>query len=79
MTQTPDELAQPVAPATLEVDVGRALPPSPQKLPLLRPAAQGLEAGQGGSTVAQGMRFVGNALLRSACSESGQAEGRGNR
>lgn len=67
---------------TMEVDVGRAMPPSPPShLPLLhtevQPASPGepLESGQARSMVADGMHFVGNALLRGPCSVAGLVEG----
>lgn len=65
---------------TLEVAVGNAMPPSqPGHLPLLQtatlPDVAGLETGQGRSMVAEGMHFVGNALLRGPCSVAGLVQG----
>lgn len=67
---------------TLEVDVGKAMPPiQPGHLPLLQTEvhakAQGetLESGSGRSMVAEGMHFVGNAVLRGPCSVAGLVEG----
>jgi len=67
---------------TLEVDVGNAMPPNqPSNLPLLQPtslsgvAGDAVETGQARSMVAEGMHFVGNALLRGPCSVAGLVEG----
>lgn len=66
----------------MEVDVGRAMPPSQaQYLPtlhaeppvLLADAPTGIAPGH--SLVAEGMNFVGNALLRGPCSVGGRFEG----
>lgn len=67
----------------LEVDVGRALPLAPATLPLLQspePMPLGAVAATGipvasGTTIAQGMRFDGNATLSGPCSVSGEIEG----
>ncbi|MCB4365620.1 polymer-forming cytoskeletal protein [Hydrogenophaga taeniospiralis] len=73
---------QPVEGNTLEIDVGRAMPPSqPGHLPLLQPQVHAavpvdvLEGGQARSMVAEGMHFVGNAELRGPCSIAGQVDG----
>jgi cytoskeletal protein CcmA (bactofilin family) len=67
---------------TLEVAVGNAMPPSqPSHLPLLQPAplsgvaGEALETNPARSMVAEGMHFVGNALLRGPCSVAGLVEG----
>jgi len=66
----------------LEVDVGNAMPTSqPAHMPMLQPAMQAVPPGepmdgvQGRSMVAEGMHFVGNALLRGPCSVAGQVDG----
>lgn len=66
----------------LEVDVGTAMPTSqPTEMPMLQPAVQAVPLGepmdgtQGRSMVAEGMHFVGNALLRGPCSVAGQVDG----
>ncbi len=68
--------------AVLEVDVGNAMPTSQTgSMPTLQPAVQAVELGepmdgtQGRSMVAEGMHFVGNALLRGPCSVAGQVDG----
>jgi len=67
---------------TMEVDVGKAMPPSqPSHMPLLQTEVQAvslgepIEGGQARSMVAEGMHFVGNALLRGPCSVAGLVEG----
>jgi cytoskeletal protein CcmA (bactofilin family) len=67
---------------TLEVDVGKAMPPSqPAHLPLLQTEVQALpvgelqEGGPGRSMIAEGVHFVGHALLRGPCSVAGLVEG----
>ena len=69
-------------PTTLEVDVGRSMPPSQAAtLPTLHTEVQALAAtgDQDGSNarslIAEGMHFVGNALLRGPCSVAGLVEG----
>ncbi len=69
-------------PTTLEVDVGRSMPPSQAAtLPTLHTEVQALAntGDHDGSTtrslVAEGMHFVGNALLRGPCSVAGLVEG----
>lgn len=66
----------------LQIDVGNAMPPSQAShLPLLHTEVQGLppsrplEAGQACSMVAEGMHFVGHAVLRGPCSVAGLVEG----
>jgi len=82
--ESDEQMAQPegaVQGGTLEVDVGKGLPPAqPERLPLLQPQVQalqgeGLPGGAAGSMIAHGMRFVGNALLRGPCSIAGEIEG----
>lgn len=67
---------------TLEVDVGRAMPPShAAALPTLHTEVQALvpsgenDMGPACCMVAEGMHFVGNALLRGPCSVGGTVEG----
>ncbi|WP_310565013.1 polymer-forming cytoskeletal protein [Hydrogenophaga sp.] len=69
-------------PSTLEVDVGRSMPPSQAAtLPTLHTEVQALttasghDSGASRSMVAEGMHFVGNAWLRSPCSVAGLVEG----
>lgn len=69
-------------PTTIEVDVGRAMPPSQAAaLPTLHTEVQALnptgdhDSGASRSMVAEGMHFVGNAWLRSPCSVAGLVEG----
>lgn len=69
-------------PSTLEVDVGRSMPPSQAAtLPTLHTEVQALTAagehdsGASRIMVAEGMHFVGNAWLRSPCSVAGLVEG----
>jgi cytoskeletal protein CcmA (bactofilin family) len=73
---------EPDSPSTLEVDVGRSMPPSQGAgLPTLHTevhalaATGGPEGGPARSMVAEGMHFVGNALLRGPCSVAGMVEG----
>lgn len=78
-----DEQPLPVAMDALEVDVGRAMPPSqPAQLPVLAPTShvtplptlsEATPAGR--SMVAEGMSFVGNAMLTGPCSVAGQVDG----
>lgn len=69
------------APTALEVDVGRAMPPAQGNLPVLQTAvpqplgSAGAELGLNHSMVAEGLHFVGNALLRGPCSVAGLVEG----
>lgn len=72
----------PSSPPPMEVDVGKAMPPSrPSQLPVLQSEGsspelnEGLEPGQARSMVAEGMHFVGNAELRGPCSVAGAVEG----
>lgn len=76
------ETADDSAIAPLEVEVGKAMPPpATSSLPLLNtplsatgtPVPQTLPADC--STVADGMHFVGNALLRGPCSVAGHFDG----
>lgn len=67
---------------TLEVEVGKSMPPSqPTHLPLLQTAVQAIPAGEpqeggpGRSMIAEGLHFVGHALLRGPCSVAGHVEG----
>lgn len=68
---------QPAAATTLAVEVGRAMPPAdPNALPLLNtPLAAPVPLASDCSTVAEGMQFIGNAVLRGACSVAGHVEG----
>lgn len=70
------------APTTLEVDVGKAMPATPPThLPLLQTAVQATPmsdpptGGQDRSMIAEGLHFVGNALLHGPCSVAGLVEG----
>jgi len=67
---------------TLAVSVGKSMPASqPSHLPLLQAQVQAAalgapqEGGPGLSMVADGMHFVGHAVLRGPCSVSGVVEG----
>lgn len=68
---------------SLQVDVGRAMPPNdPAAVPLLNtavtPPASGLAAEEvagPGTRLAAGLHFVGNAWLRGPCSVAGQVDG----
>lgn len=75
----PDHSDTVASPGTLEVDVGRAMPPSQAaSLPTLHTPVQavaGPDADRLRSLVAEGMRFVGNAILRGPCSVAGTVEG----
>lgn len=69
-------------PQTLEVDVGRAMPPTmAQAIPMLQSdAMQGTpidatEATNSRSMLAEGIHFVGNAVLRGPFSVAGQVDG----
>ena len=62
------------------MEIGKALPPSDaQRVPTLRPELQAIEdvraAASYGSTIAQGMQFIGNATLSGPCSIGGAVEG----
>lgn len=66
----------------MEVDVGKAMPPTTASyLPVLQTAmlpsdlGDGLEPGETRSLLAEGMQFVGNAELRGPCSVAGEVEG----
>lgn len=66
----------------IEVDVGRAMPPAmAQALPTLEsqvPVEQPVDATDhrlASSLLAEGMEFVGNAVLRGPCSVAGHVEG----
>ena len=76
-----DNLIIEASPA-MEVDVGKAMPPSGASyLPVLQTSmlptdlADGLESGETRSMLAEGMHFVGNAVLRGPCSVAGEVEG----
>lgn len=69
-------------PQALEVDVGRAMPPAmAENIPMLQPEGNGpapidaTDAATARSMLADGMYFVGNALLRGPFSVSGQVDG----
>lgn len=67
-----------VAPQALAVDVGKPMPPVlPDQLPMLHTGLQGQESADGParSLVAEGMHFVGHALLTGPCSVAGQFDG----
>ncbi len=69
------------SPQALEVDVGRAMPPAMgQGIPMLQSAEGGTpidatEANNARSMLAEGIHFVGNALLRGPCSVAGHFDG----
>lgn len=70
------------APDALQVDVGRAMPPAqPDQLPVLAPTVHAAPAeiqdtAPGGrSMLAEGLHFVGNALLTGPCSIAGEVDG----
>ena len=72
----------PDAPPALEVDMGNALPPAnPRAVPVLgdqqvtRVPAPVATEGAAHSMVAEGLSFVGNAVLRGPCSIAGHVEG----
>jgi cytoskeletal protein CcmA (bactofilin family) len=76
------EYMQPDMPQTLEVDVGRAMPPTmAQSIPMLQAdGSQGApidatEATNSRSMLAEGIHFVGNAVLRGPFSVAGQVDG----
>ena len=83
MTKTaPEPDAGVTSAPSMEVDVGKAMPPSrPSQMPVLQSTGtstelnEGLEAGQSRSMVAEGMHFVGNAQLRGPCSVAGEVDG----
>lgn len=69
-------------PTTLEVPVGNALPPlQSATIPVLQPLNVSVDVNQnaegvpGRSMLADGMHFVGNAVLRGPCSIAGLLEG----
>lgn len=69
-------------PQALEVDVGRAMPPAmAENIPMLQPQespatpVDATEAQNARSMLADGIHFVGNALLRGPFSVSGQVDG----
>lgn len=69
-------------PQALEVDVGRAMPPAmAEPIPMLQaqdrtmPAIDATEATSARSMLADGMHFVGNALLKGPFSVAGQIDG----
>lgn len=80
--ETDWDLNQPEPPAALDVDMGAALPPAnPRTVPLLGedqvtqvPGPVEVDGGAN-SMVAEGLHFVGNAVLRGPCSIAGQVEG----
>ncbi len=83
-TPTPDfneENPGPTGAASrLEVDAGKAMPPTQSAyLPLLHVPASASDPMPSGtpacSLLAEGMQFVGNAVLRGPCSVAGQFEG----
>ena len=70
-------------PQSIEVDVGRAMPPTmAQALPTLAtaetPAGPPVDATESHlmrSLLAEGLHFIGNAVLRGPCSVAGQVDG----
>lgn len=77
-----DNTAQMTPPSAIEVDVGKAMPPVlSQSLPTLEPQTMEVppidatDAGLVRSLLAEGMEFVGNAVLRGPCSVAGHVEG----
>lgn len=69
-------------PQSIEVDVGRAMPPTmAQALPTLAaeapagPPVDATEANLVRSLLAEGLHFIGNAVLRGPCSVAGQVDG----
>lgn len=83
---SPDQPAQaPLSdsgvPQAIEVDVGRAMPPPlRQDIPMLQQDATPAPIGAGDvaarrSMIADGIHFVGNALLRGPCSVAGHVDG----
>lgn len=77
-----DEQDPPPHPTTLEVPVGNALPPlQSATIPVLQPLNVSVDVNQnaegvpGRSMLADGMHFVGNAVLRGPCSIAGLLEG----
>lgn len=69
-------------PQALEVDVGRAMPPAmAENIPMLQsqssdqPPIDATDAAASRSMLAEGIHFVGNALLRGPFSVSGQIDG----
>ncbi|OOG86685.1 hypothetical protein B0E41_05545 [Hydrogenophaga sp. A37] len=80
--QEPTPEYQQDMPQTLEVDVGRAMPPTmAQHIPMLQPDAMygtpidATEATNSRSMLAEGIHFVGNAVLRGPFSVAGQVDG----
>lgn len=80
--QEPTQDYQQDMPQTLEVDVGRAMPPTmAQPIPMLQSdTMQGTpidatEATNARSMLAEGIHFVGNAVLRGPFSVAGQVDG----
>jgi cytoskeletal protein CcmA (bactofilin family) len=78
--QPVDQQAQPIT--ALEVPVGNALPPlHSAAIPVLQPLNVSVDTGHhteglpGRSMLADGMHFVGNAVLRGPCSIAGLLEG----
>jgi len=66
------------APQALAVDVGKPMPSVlPDQLPMLHTGLQGQDVADGParSLVAEGMHFVGHALLTGPCSVAGQFDG----
>lgn len=79
---TGDETPNESLPQSIEVDVGRAMPPTlSQSLPTLGsgtaavPVVDATDANQARSLLAEGLHFIGNAVLRGPCSVAGQVDG----
>lgn len=78
----PDNGYSPDLPQTLEVDVGRAMPPTmAQSIPMLQSGStvgtpiDATDAALARSMLAEGIHFVGNAVLRGPFSVAGQVDG----
>lgn len=74
--------SSPDMPQALEVDVGRAMPPAmAESIPMLQPSGDApppvdaTDMASARSMLADGIHFVGNALLRGPFSVSGQIDG----
>jgi cytoskeletal protein CcmA (bactofilin family) len=81
-SQDDSKYLPPDAPQTLDIDVGRAMPPSMNlSIPILQPhekpakSIDATEAFSARSMLAEGMHFVGNAMLRGPLSVAGQLDG----